>query len=369
MTATMPAVPANGKQPAATAQSLAAIESGEVTMPPLDHLTGSQKAAIVLLKLGRDRAAQIMRLLGERDVTRVTAEIVQAQSIKREDAEASLIEFAMMAKANDHLATGGVDRARDFLEASLGDERASEILAGLREVMARAPFEFLRRTDPRQVMNFLSGEHPQTVALVLAHLPPEQASLVLGGLEEKMQRDVSVRIARLEQISPEVIQQLEAVLEKRFGVSASHQAQKVDRADGVQTLIDILNRADRATERAIFEGLEQNESELVDTIRARMFVFEDIVTLDDRAIQLILRQVESRELATALKGVKGAVRDKIKRNMSERAAINLEEEISMLGSVKLSTVEEAQGTIVRTIRALEESGQIVVSRGSDEYVE
>jgi flagellar motor switch protein FliG len=137
----------------------------------------------------------------------------------------------------------------------------------------------------------------------------------------------------------------------------------------VQTLIDILNRADRATERAIFEGLEQHESELVDTIRARMFVFEDIVTLDDRAIQLILRQVESRELATALKGVKGAVRDKIKRNMSERAAINLEEEISMLGSVKLSTVEEAQGTIVRTIRALEESGQIVVSRGSDEYVE
>jgi flagellar motor switch protein FliG len=347
-----------------------ALEPAAMELPPLDHLSGSQKAAIVLLKLGRDRAAQIMRLLGERDVTRVTAEIVQAQSIKREDAEASLIEFAMMAKANDHLASGGVDRARDFLEASLGAERASEILAGLREVMAKAPFEFLRRTDPRQVLNFLAGEHPQTVALVLAHLPPDQASIVLGGLEEKMQRDVSIRIARLEQISPEVIQQLESVLERRFGMSGTPQkAQKVDRADGVQTLIDILNRADRATERAIFEGLEQHESELVDTIRARMFVFEDIVTLDDRAIQLILRQVESRELATALKGVKGAVRDKIKRNMSERAAINLEEEISMLGSVKLSTVEEAQGTIVRTIRALEESGQIVVSRGSDEYVE
>lgn len=354
----------------ATMQPFAALDAGTIALPPLDHLTGAQKAAIVLLKLGRDRAAQIMRLLGERDVTRVTAEIVQAQAIKREDAEASLIEFAMMAKANDHIAAGGVDKARDFLEASLGTERAGEILDGLREVMAKAPFEFLRRTDPRQVINFIAGEHPQTVALVLAHLPPDQASIVLGGLEEKMQRDVSIRIARLEQISPEVIQQLEVVLERRFGLSgASQKAQKVDRADGVQTLIDILNRADRATERAIFEGLEQHESELVDQIRARMFVFEDIVTLDDRAIQLILRQVESRELATALKGVKGAVRDKIKRNMSERAAINLEEEISMLGSVKLSTVEEAQGTIVRTIRALEESGQIVVSRGSDEYVE
>lgn len=345
-----------------------AVAGGTATLPPLDHLTGAQKAAIVLLKLGRDRAAQIMRLLGERDVTRVTAEIVQAQAIKREDAEASIIEFAMLAKANDALASGGVDKARDFLEASLGAERAGEILDGLREVMAKAPFEFLRRTDPRQVMNFLAGEHPQTVALVLAHLPPEQASIVLGGLEERMQRDVSIRIARLDQISPEVIAHLDHVLERRFGVSATNQA-KVDRADGVQTLIDILNRADRATERAIFEGLEQHEAELVDQIRARMFVFEDIVTLDDKAIQLILRQVESRELATALKGTKGEVRDKIKRNMSERAAINLEEEISMLGSVKLSTVEEAQGTIVRTIRALEESGQIVVSRGTDEYVE
>jgi flagellar motor switch protein FliG len=339
-----------------------------IELPPLDHLTGAQKAAIVLLKLGKERAAQIMRLLGERDVTRVTAEIVQAQAIRRQDADASLIEFAMMARANDHLASGGIERARDYLEASVGKQRAAEILEGLHDMIATAPFEFLRRVDPRQVINFMSNEHPQTVALVLAHLPPDQASIVLGGLEEKMQRDVSIRIARLEQISPEVIAHLESNLERRFRSTASHQA-KVDRADGVQTLIDILNRADRATERAIFEGLEQHESELVDQIRARMFVFEDIVTLDDRAIQLILRNVESKELATALKGTKSEVRDKIKRNMSERAAANLEEEISLLGSVKLSTVEEAQGVIVRSIRALEESGQIVVSRGTDEYVD
>jgi flagellar motor switch protein FliG len=354
---------------ATMAEGVPASGSGGFSLPPLEHLSGAQKAAIVLLKLGRDRAARIMRHLDESDVTRVTSEIVQAQAIKREDAEASLIEFAMMAKANDQLASGGIERARDYLEASVGSERAVEIMQGLREVMAKDPFKFLRRSDPRQVMNFLSAEHPQTVALVLARLSPEQASIVLGGLDEEMQRDVSIRIARLEQISPEVITQLGQVLERRFGMTANHQPVKVDRADGVQTLIDILNRADRATERAIFEGLEQHEAELVDQIRARMFVFEDIVTLDDRAIQMILRQVESRELATALKGTKGEVRDKIKRNMSERAAINLEEEISMLGSVKLSTVEEAQGTIVRTIRALEESGQIVVSRGTDEYVE
>lgn len=352
----------------ATMQPLA-LEPGSMELPPLDHLSGAQKAAIVLLKLGRDRAAQIMRCLGESEVTRITAEIVQAQSVRRQDVDASIIEFAMMAKANDHIASGGVDTAREFLEASVGRDRATEILEGLREMMVKSPFEFLRRTDPRQVLNFLSGEHPQTIALVLAHLPPDQAAAVLGGLDEYLQRQTSVRIARLEPISPEVISQLGVVLERRFGMSATRRSTRVDSSDGVQTLIEILNRSDRATERAIFEGLEENEADLADTIRSRMFVFEDIVTLDDRAIQLILRQVESREIATALKGVKGAVRDKIKRNMSERAAINLEEEISMLGSVKLSTVEEAQGTIVRTIRALEESGQIVVSRGSDEYVE
>ncbi len=348
-----------------------AIGSGRGSLPELpslDHLTGAQKAAIVLLKLGRDRSAQIMRMLGERDVTRVTSEILQAQSIRREDAEASLIEFAMMAKVNDQLATGGAERAREFLEASLGTERATEIMTGLKASMARAPFAFLRSVDPRQVINFLSGEHPQTVALVLAHLPPDQASAVLGGLEEEMQREVSIRIARLDQISPDVIAQLEAALERRFGSPAAARA-NVERNDGVQTLIEILNRSDRATERAIFEGLERQESELAERIRAKMFVFEDIVALDDRAIQLILRQVESKDLAPALKGVSAAVKEKIKHNMSERAASNLEEEISMLGPVRTKTVEEAQGVIVRAIRALEEDGQIVLSRGADEFVD
>lgn len=338
-----------------------------LTIPPLDHLTGAQKAAIVLLKLGRDRSAKILKLLGEREVTQVTTEIVQAKGVKRQDADASLLEFATMLKANDQLASGGVDRARELLEASVGEERASEILDNLRVTMAVAPFEFLRKTDARQVLNFLSGEHPQTVALVLAHMPPEQSSIVLGGLDEEMQRDVSIRVAKLEPTSPDVIAQMESVLERRFG--ATMQQSKAARADGVQTLIDILNRSDRATERSIFEGLEVSDSELAEHVRSRMFVFEDIVSLDDRAVQLVLRQVETKELATALKGVRPEVREKIGANMSERAAQNLDEEISMLGPVRMKTVEEAQGAIVRSIRALEESGQIVVTRGGEEFVD
>ncbi|HWL44700.1 MAG TPA: flagellar motor switch protein FliG [Ilumatobacter sp.] len=333
---------------------------------PTSHLTGTQKAAIVLLKLGKDRSAKVMQLLSEREVTQVTAEIVQAQAVRREDADASLVEFAAMARANDQLASGGVERARDLLMAAVGEERANEILENLRVSFAKAPFEFLRKTDPRQVLNFLAGEHPQTVALVLAHMQPEQASMVLGGLDEETQRDVSIRIAKLEQTSPEVITQLETVLERRFGSSAA--AQQMHRSDGLQTLVDILNRSDRATERSIFEGLEAFEEELADQVRSRMFVFEDIVSLDNRAVQLILRQVDTKELATALKGVREEVRDKIMVNMSERAAQNLGEEIALLGAVRMKTVEEAQGAIVRTIRALEETGQVVVTRGTEEFV-
>jgi len=334
----------------------------------LDHLTGAQKAAIVLLKLGRERSASIMKLLGEREVTEVIAEIVHAQSVRREDADASLLEFAMMAKANDHLASGGVERARDLLEASLGAERAAEILESLQVASGQEPFEFLRKSDPRQVVNFMAGEHPQTVALVLAHLPAEHASPILGGLDEDMQRQVSIRVAELEQTSPAVIAQMESILEGRFGAAKGNPS-RLDRADGVQTLIDILNRSDRATERAIFDALEEHEATLAENVRARMFVFEDIVTLEDRAIQLLLREVDARELATALKGVRPETKAKVTDNMSERAAKNLDEEIQLLGSVRMTTVQEAQAAVVAQIRILEEAGQIVVMRGSEEFVD
>ena len=330
-------------------------------------LTGAEKAAILLLRLGHEHSSKVLKLLGENEVTQITEEIVRAGSVRKEDTDAALNEFAALIVANDHIAMGGEETARRILEASLGEERATEILDGLKQSMIKPPFEFLRRADPRQVLNFLSGEHPQTIALVLAHMRAEQSSLVLGGLPEDLQRDVSVRIATLEQTSPDVITQVEAQLERRLSSALKNQTD-TSTADGVQTLIDILNRSDRTTERSIFEGLEEHDEELADEVRSRMFVFEDIVNLDDRAVQLVLRQVEAKNLATALKGVRPEVREKISRNMSERAAQNLGEEIVLLGAVKMKTVEEAQAAIVRTIRALEESGQVVVSRGNDEYV-
>src|SRR5690606_16076040 len=195
---------------------------------------------------------------------------------------------------------------------------------------------------------------------------PDQASVVLSGLPDDVRRDVSIRIAKIEQTSPVVLAQMASMLARRFG-SATGQA-SVTRADGLQTLGDMLNRSDCAAERSIFEGLEEFDAEVADQVRSRMFVFEDIVSLDNRAVQLILRQVDTKELATALKGVRDEVKEKILRNMSERAAKNLIEEIALLGAVRMKTVEDAQGAIVRTIRSLEESGQVVVSRGTEEFV-
>jgi flagellar motor switch protein FliG len=330
------------------------------------ELTGAQKAAILLMKIPQEHASKVLKLLGDNEVTQITAEIVKAKAIRKEDSDQALTEFAALVVAGDHLASGGLATAQAMLEASLGVARASEIIENLKQSLVKAPFEFMKNADPRQILNFLSAEHPQTIALVLAHVNADLASMVVGGLPEELQRDVSIRIATLDQSSPEVIALLESQLERRLSSVVKSNNQTV--ADGVQTLIEILNRSDRATERSIFEGLEHHNEELADEVRSRMFVFEDIVTLDDRAVQLVLRQVDTKELATALKGVRVEVKQKIMRNMSERAAQNLDEEITMLGAVKMKTVEEAQGAIVRVIRALEESGQVVVTRGTDEYV-
>jgi flagellar motor switch protein FliG len=217
------------------------------------------------------------------------------------------------------------------------------------------------------VLSFIQDEHPQTIALVLAYMTPDQAAMVMSGLSEELQRDVSHRLAVMDRTSPEVVESVEQMLERKL--SSVLQPHELSSVGGVQSLVDILNRSDRATERLILEGLEQNDSDLADEVRQRMFVFEDIGKLDDKSIQLVLRQVDSKELAVALKGVRAEVRNAIGRNMSERAATNLNEEIELLGPVRLKTVEEAQGGIVRIVRALEESGQLVLVRSADEFIE
>lgn len=332
------------------------------------QLTGAEKAAIVLLELGTERSAQVMRLLGEPEAAAIGAAIAKSGAIRPTDAERSMREFAALAKSGQPLMVGGMARARDLLEASMGSERAQVIMGTLEAETAPSPFEFLARTEPRQVVNFLANEHPQTVAVVVANVPPDLGSQIMSGLSEETRQDVSVRIARLDRIATSVVQQVVSVLERRFGTGVTER-REVDTADGVQRLIEILNRSDRPTEKSIFEALETAEAELADNVRSRMFVFEDILELNDRSVQMVLRNVDNAMLATALKGVKPEVREKITSNMSERAALNLVEEIEVLGQVRLSDVQEAQGGVVQVIRGLEESGDIVISRGNEEFVE
>jgi flagellar motor switch protein FliG len=331
------------------------------------EMTGARKAAIFLVSVGQDRAAEILKTMRETEVTEIMAEVARLTDLQPEDVDAVHDEFALAAQARRYIAQGGVDFARAVLEASVGEDKASEIFDRLSFAFASAPFEFLRKTDPRQVLSFIQDEHPQTIALVLAYMNPDEASLVLSGLQEELQRDVAVRLATMDSTSPDIIATVEAALERRL--SSVLQQGETSSVGGIQTLVEVLNRSDRATERLIFEGLEEWNEELADEVRSRMFVFEDITTLDDKSVQMVLRQVDSKDLAMALKGVRPEVRRKIMDNMSTRAAENLMEEIEMLGAVRLKAVEEAQGAIVRVIRALEEAGQIVLSRSGDEFVD
>jgi flagellar motor switch protein FliG len=331
------------------------------------RLSGAQKAALVIMQLDKDRSTNVLRSLREGEVADIMAEIARMRSVETSVVEEVLTEFSELAEATAAVTSGGLELARTLLEESLGDEQAELILERVTATLVDAPFEFLRRTDPRQVLSFIQDEHPQTITLVLAHMTPEHAAMVISGLPEELQGDVAHRLAVMDRTSPEVIEQVESVLQRRL--SSLLQPTEMSNVGGIQSLVDILNRADRATERMILEGLERSDVDLADEVRQRMFVFEDIVTLDDKSVQLLLRQVDGKELAVALKGVQQAVRDKILRNLSERAAQNLAEEIDLLGPTRIKNVEEAQGAIVRVIRALEESGQLVLSRGADEFID
>jgi flagellar motor switch protein FliG len=330
-------------------------------------LTGTQKAAVLLLQVGKEQSGKVLRSMRESEVAELMAEIARLRSVGTDVVDDVLQEFGTMAGTKIAITSGGLELARSMLEEAMGEDKAGELVQRITAGMIDMPFEFLRKADPRQVLSFLQDEHPQTITLVLAHMPSELAAMVLSGLGEDLQRDVSHRLAVMDRTSPDVIEQVERVLERKL--SSVLAPTEMTAVGGVQSLVDIINRSDRATERLILEGLERSDPELADEVRQRMFVFEDITTLDDKAIQLILRQVDSKDLAVALKGVRTEVRTKIMRNLSERAAQNLGDEIELLGPVRLKVVEEAQGGIVRVIRALEESGQLVLSRSADEFVD
>ncbi|UDY37180.1 flagellar motor switch protein FliG [Dermatobacter hominis] len=334
---------------------------------PSPALSGPQKSAVLLMSLGTERAARVLRQLDEDEITAIVAEVTQLRDVPADVVDEVLDEFEVSSRARRHLATGGIEVARELLEASLGSDRSGEIVERLSMSFVSAPFECVRRVDPRMLLSFIRDEHPQTIALVIAHMQPEAAAMVLSGLPETTQRDVAVRVALMDRTAPDVVAVVEGELERRL--SSFAQAGDLSSAGGVQSLVEVLNRSDRATERLIFDGLEEHDADLADEVRSRMFVFEDIVGLDDQSVQQILRRVDTKDLALALKGVREEVRVKVTSNLSQRAAETLDEDIALLGAVRLTAVEAAQGEVVRVIRQLEDAGDIVLARSGEEFVE
>ncbi len=334
---------------------------------PTAQMTGLRKAAILLVQLGRDHSAAIMRSLREAEVEALTAEIARVESIDVDTLDDVLEEFQQLAKARKYYVQGGVSFAEEVLIATMGAEKAHEVMQRLTASLVEMPFEFLRQVDAKLILSYLQDEHPQTITLVMAHMDAEQAAIVLSGLPGDVQAEVAHRLAIMDRTSPEIVKQVESHLERRL--STLVQTNDFAQVGGLEPLVNIINQSDRTTERMILEGLEKRDVELAEQVRAHMFMFEDIVGLDDRAVQIVLRKVDSKDLAGALKGVREDVREKITRNMSERAALALADEISILGPVRLKQVEEAQAVVIRQIRTLEEAGEIIISRGnSDEYV-
>jgi len=343
---------------------MAKVETGKKKISK--ELTGRQKAAIFLVTLGSEISAEIFNHLREDEIETLTFEIARLDNVEPEARDRVLMEFKELMMAQDFITSGGIDYARELLEKSLGSQKAVDIINRLTSSLQVRPFDFIRRTDPAHLLNFIQQEHPQTIALILAYLEPPKASIILGSLPHEIQSDVAKRIATMDRTSPEVLREVERVLEKKLSTLSS---EDFTAAGGVENIVEILNLVDRSTEKLIIESLEEEDPELAEDIKKRMFVFEDIVLLDDRAIQKVLREVDTGELAKALRGVDAEVQDKIFKNMSKRAAALLKEEMEYRGPIRLKDVEETQQKIVSIIRKLEDSGEIVVARsGEDEMV-
>lgn len=334
----------------------------------IQTLTGREKAAILLIALGPESSAEILRAIGDDDdVEQLALEIANLGRVEPEVTKAVIEEFYSLYKASTYINNGGVEYARDLLRQALGAEKATEILARLSDSLETMPFEFLRRIDPNQLLNFIQNEHPQTIALICAYLKPEQAALIIGGLPPDSQADVAGRIAQMDRTSPTIIREVERILERKF---SSVMAQDFFNAGGIKSLVEVLNRADRSTEKTIIESLEEQNPDLAEEIKKLMFVFEDIILLDDRSLQRVLREVDNKELALALKGSNEEVKTKVFKNISERMGNMIKDELEYMGPVRLRDIEEVQQKLVAQIRKLEESGEITISRGNggDELV-
>lgn len=326
------------------------------------NLNGKQKAAILLVAMGPDISASIFKHLNDDDIEELTLEIANLRPVESELKDQVLEEFFQLCQAHDYINRGGIEYAREVLEKAVGEDRATNILERLTATLQVRPFDAIRKTDPSQLMNFIQGEHPQTIAMIMAYLQPQQASSVLAYLPQGIQAEVSRRIALMDRTSPDIVKEVETVLEHKMSSIVTNEYATTG---GVESVVNILNFADRGTEKNILDHLEEKDPELAEEIRKRMFVFEDIIILTDRAVQLVLRQVETHDVALALKTSSEDVENKIYRNMSKRASEMLKEDIEFMGPVRLREVEDAQQRIVNVIRQLEDSGEIVIARGGE----
>ena len=330
-----------------------------------NDLSGVQKAAILLITLGPERSAGIFKHLKEEEIEELTLEIANTRTVGPDVKEAILEEFYGVCLAQQYIAEGGINYARELLEKSLGTEKAMDVIGRLTASLQVKPFEFVRKTDATQLINFIQDEHPQTIALILSYLAPGQAAQIISGLAPDRQADVARRIAVMDRTSPDVIKEVENVLEQKL---ASLVNQDYTIIGGVDSVVEILNSVDRGTEKHIMESLEIEEPELADEIRKKMFVFEDILLLDDRSIQRVLRDVDNNDLGIALKAANEQVQNAIFNNLSKRLATMIKEDMEFMGPVRMKDVEEAQQKIVNIIRKLEDSGEIVISRGGGDEI-
>jgi flagellar motor switch protein FliG len=330
-----------------------------------EDMTGLQKAAILMIALGPEKSAAIFKHLKEEEVEELTLEIANTRSITPQVKEEVVNEFYQVCLAQQYIAEGGINYARELLEKSFGSEKAMDVIGKLTASLQVKPFEFVRKTDATQLLNFIQDEHPQTIALILSYLSPAQSALIISALPPDRQSDVAKRIATMDRTSPDVIKEVEKVLESKLSSLVN---QDYTIIGGVDAVVEILNTVDRGTEKHIMETLEIEEPELADEIRKKMFVFEDILLLDDRAIQRVLRDVDNGDLAIALKGSNEEVQNAIFNNLSKRLAVMIKEDMEFMGPVRMKDVEEAQQKIVNIIRKLEDSAEIVISRGGGDEI-
>lgn len=328
-------------------------------------LTGKQKAAILLISLGPDVSAQVYKHLTDEEIERLSLEISSVKKVDSQLKEDVQDQFHQIALAQDYISQGGVEYAKTVLEKAFGKTEASNIINRLTSSLQVRPFDFARNADPNQVLNFIQNEHPQTIALVLSYLDPEQSGQILSGLQQDMQAEVAKRIALMDSTSPEIINQVEQVLERNISSSLT---EDYTQTGGIEAVVEVLNSVDRSTERTILDSLEIQDPELAEEIKKRMFVFEDIVILDNRAIQRVIREVDNEDLRLALKVASEEVKDIVFKNMSQRMAETFKEEMEFMGPVRLRDVEEAQSRIVSTIRRLEEIGEIIIARGGGDDI-